>query len=100
MNEVLSWELSQARYFDPTFGGAVVAGQRNIVQSGSRADRFRFSGRPSQLFADRFRVAVSAEDRDRVANRLRSAKARDHLKRIHGRCPLVEVFRIRGRIIR
>jgi len=28
--EVLSWELRQRYYFDPHFGGALVAGQRNI----------------------------------------------------------------------
>jgi LPS-assembly protein len=33
VTEVLSWELFQKRYFDPTFGGAVVAGQRNLVDS-------------------------------------------------------------------
>jgi LPS-assembly protein len=33
VNEVLSWELWQSRYFDPTFGGAVIAGQRNVVAS-------------------------------------------------------------------
>jgi LPS-assembly protein len=33
VNEIVSWEISQSRYFDPTFGGAVVAGQRNVVQS-------------------------------------------------------------------
>jgi len=33
VSEIFSWELSQARYFDPTFGGAVVAGQQNVVMS-------------------------------------------------------------------
>ncbi len=33
VSEVLSWELIQARYFEPTFGGAVLPGQRNIVQT-------------------------------------------------------------------
>jgi LPS-assembly protein len=33
VTEVLSWELIQARYFEPTFGGAVLPGQRNIVQT-------------------------------------------------------------------
>jgi LPS-assembly protein len=33
VSEVASWEISQSRYFDPTFGGAVVPGQRNVVQS-------------------------------------------------------------------
>jgi LPS-assembly protein len=33
VNEILSWEVWQSRYFDPTFGGAVIAGQRNVVAS-------------------------------------------------------------------
>jgi LPS-assembly protein len=33
VSEVFSWELSQARYFDPTFGGAVIPGQQNVVLS-------------------------------------------------------------------
>jgi LPS-assembly protein len=28
--EFLTWHVTQAHYFDPTFGGAVIAGQRNI----------------------------------------------------------------------
>ncbi len=31
--EVLSWQLTQARYFDPTFGGALQPGQRNVIAS-------------------------------------------------------------------
>ena len=37
MNEVLSWEVSQSRYFDPTFGGAVIAGQRNVMANAPRS---------------------------------------------------------------
>ena len=33
VTEVFTWELYQKRYFNPTFGGAVVAGQRNVVWS-------------------------------------------------------------------
>jgi LPS-assembly protein len=33
VTEVLSWELFQKRYFNPTFGGAVVEGERNLVSS-------------------------------------------------------------------
>jgi LPS-assembly protein len=33
VTEIFSWQLSQARYFDPTFGGAVIDGQRNVVLS-------------------------------------------------------------------
>ena len=31
VSEVFTWELSQARYFDPSFGGAVVPGQPNVL---------------------------------------------------------------------
>jgi LPS-assembly protein len=33
VTDVLSWELFQKRYFNPTFGGAVVEGERNLVSS-------------------------------------------------------------------
>ena len=33
VNEIFTWEVMQKRYFDPTFGGALVAGQRNVVAS-------------------------------------------------------------------
>lgn len=46
VNEFLSWEVSQSRYFDPTFGGAVTAGQRNIVQSEADLTGFAFLDGP------------------------------------------------------
>ena len=33
VQEVVTWELFQKRFFDPLFGGAVVPGQRNVVLS-------------------------------------------------------------------
>ena len=33
VTEVLTWELFQKRFFDPTFGGALIAGQRNVLLS-------------------------------------------------------------------
>ncbi len=33
VSEILSWQLWYKRYFDPTFGGAVVAGQPNALMS-------------------------------------------------------------------
>src|SRR5581483_4742677 len=33
VSEVLTWRLAHARYFDPTFGGAVQPDQRNVVLS-------------------------------------------------------------------
>lgn len=33
VKEIASWELWQRRYLDPTFGGAVVPGRRNVIDS-------------------------------------------------------------------
>ncbi|MGO9097550.1 MAG: LPS-assembly protein LptD [Bryobacteraceae bacterium] len=33
VEEILNWRLSYDRFFDPTFGGAIVPGQRNVVLS-------------------------------------------------------------------
>ena len=46
VSEVMSWELAQARYFDPTFGGAVIPGQRNVIQSTEDLDGFDFLDGP------------------------------------------------------
>jgi LPS-assembly protein len=42
VNEVMSLVVSQSRYFDPTFGGAVVPGQRNVLQASEELDGFAF----------------------------------------------------------
>ncbi|HKW97082.1 MAG TPA: LPS assembly protein LptD [Bryobacteraceae bacterium] len=44
--EVFSWQLWQRRYFDPTFGGAVIPGQRNIVASSIDLTPFAFLNGP------------------------------------------------------
>jgi LPS-assembly protein len=46
VNEVFSWELSQARYFDPTFGGALIPGQRNVLLSSLELDGDAFLAGP------------------------------------------------------
>ena len=33
VSEILSWQLWYKRYLDPTFGGTVIEGQRNVLQS-------------------------------------------------------------------
>jgi LPS-assembly protein len=33
VTEIFSWELEQKRYFDPTFGGALIPGQANVFSS-------------------------------------------------------------------
>jgi LPS-assembly protein len=46
VNEELTWEISQSRYFDPTFGGAVIAGQRNVFTATEELDGFAFLDGP------------------------------------------------------
>jgi len=42
VEEIFSWELFQKRYFDPTFGGALVQGQRNVVTSSADLTAYAF----------------------------------------------------------
>ena len=46
VSEVFSWQLWQQRYFDPSFGGAVVAGQRNVVLSSVELTPYAFLSGP------------------------------------------------------
>ena len=46
VSEVFTWEVSQARYFDPTFGGAVIPGQRNQLLASLDLTPFEFLDRP------------------------------------------------------
>jgi LPS-assembly protein len=46
VTDFLTWQLRYDRYFDPTFGGAVVAGQRNVVQSEIDLTGFAFLAGP------------------------------------------------------
>jgi LPS-assembly protein len=42
----LNWEIGQEKYFDPTFGGAIVTGTRNVVESTSDFGAYSFLERP------------------------------------------------------
>ena len=44
--ELFAWQVWQRRYFDPTFGGAVVPGQRNVIQSSVDFSGYAFLDRP------------------------------------------------------
>lgn len=69
VDEVLSWEIKQARYFDPSFGGAVVAGQRSVIASSEAISPFAFLDGPRNYspidstlrFQQRFGVQLSAD---------------------------------------
>ncbi len=44
--EVISWRIAQKHYFDPTFGGAIVNGQRNVFQALDSISPFAFAFGP------------------------------------------------------
>jgi LPS-assembly protein len=44
--ELVSWRLAQKHYFDPTFGGALVAGQRNVFTALNSITAFAFADGP------------------------------------------------------
>jgi LPS-assembly protein len=46
VSEFLTWRLGQARYFDPTFGGAVLPGVRNVVLASEELSPYAFLNGP------------------------------------------------------
>jgi LPS-assembly protein len=44
-SELVSWQLAQKYYFDPTFGGALVPGERNVFQATDSLTPFAFADR-------------------------------------------------------
>jgi LPS-assembly protein len=44
--DFLSWRLVQDHYFDPTFGGALIPGQRNVFQALDQITPFAFASTP------------------------------------------------------
>src|SRR6202022_4535931 len=43
---LISWRLVQKRFFDPTFGGAIVNGQRNVLETFQSVSPFAFAVGP------------------------------------------------------
>jgi LPS-assembly protein len=59
--EVFTWDLTQRRYFDPQFGGALIDGRRNVLLSSASLTGYAFLDVPrgySPLIST-MRVAVS-----------------------------------------
>lgn len=44
--ELISWSIAEKHYFDPTFGGAIVNGQRNVFQALDSISPFAFAFGP------------------------------------------------------
>ncbi len=49
IKELASWSLLQKYYFDPTFGGALVPGQSNIIQALDSVTPFGFADGPVRI---------------------------------------------------
>jgi LPS-assembly protein len=47
--EIISWKLAQKYFFDRTFGGALVTGQRNVFQTTDALTPFAFASQPYQF---------------------------------------------------
>jgi LPS-assembly protein len=62
VREVATWELEQKYFLDPTFGGALVAGQRNVFSTTEELTGFAFATQPRHLspLVSRLRVATSS----------------------------------------
>ena len=48
-DELVTWRLQQAYYFDPTFGGALVPGTRNVFQALDIITPFAFADEPRRF---------------------------------------------------
>jgi LPS-assembly protein len=44
--EFISWRLAQIHFFNPSFGGALIAGQRNVFQATDELTPFAFADEP------------------------------------------------------
>jgi len=62
--EVVSWELAQKYFFDPTFGGTLVRGQRNVFTSTIDLTGIAFLTQPTRFspLISRLRVSTSARN--------------------------------------
>jgi LPS-assembly protein len=62
IREIVTWELTQKYFLDPTFGGALVTGQRNVFTTTEELTGIAFLTEPRHLspLVSRLRVATGA----------------------------------------
>lgn len=78
VTEAFTWDLSQRRFFNPTFGGALINGSRNVLLSSASLTGYAFIDVPRNYspFVSSMRVAISGitvdwrADFDPVRNRI------------------------------
>jgi LPS-assembly protein len=63
VREVATWEIAQKYFLDPTFGGALVAGQRNVFASTVDLTGIAFATEPRHLSPLVSRLKVETSDR-------------------------------------
>ncbi len=49
VDEILTWRVGQAQYFDPTFGGAVLPNTRNVIWASEELTAFPFLTGPGRI---------------------------------------------------
>ncbi len=61
VRELVTWELAQKYFLDPTFGGALIAGQRNVFSTTADLTGIAFVTEPRHLspLVSRFRMETS-----------------------------------------
>jgi len=83
-NDLVTWKITQAYYFDPTFGGALVPGTRNVFQALDSITPFAFADEPRRFSPINSDLTISpggkydAEvrlDYDTVRHRITTAEA-------------------------
>ena len=62
VKEVLTWEIAQKYFLDPTFGGAIVTGQRNVLATTEDLTGIAFITQPRHLspLVSRLRIATGS----------------------------------------
>jgi LPS-assembly protein len=62
VRELVTWELAQKYFLDPTFGGALIPGQRNVFSTTADLTGIAFVTEPRHLspLVSRFRMETSA----------------------------------------
>src|SRR4029077_4618483 len=63
IREVVTWEIAQKYFIDPTFGGALVPGQRNVFASTADLTGIAFVTEPRHLSPLVSRLRVETSDR-------------------------------------
>jgi LPS-assembly protein len=83
-DDLVTWKIAQAYYFDPTFGGALVPGARNVFQAFDSITPFAFADEPRRFSPINSDLIVSPGGRydaeirldfDTVRHRISTAEA-------------------------